>query len=617
MRSNWNMRTLVSAAMCWVALLTTGIAAQPPELGAHDVSVLGIRDQDESGKLIEGGVRMELGSRVRFDDETWRLIKQHDMVIRDITIDTPFLTDDVIRWLATQKQLRSVTLSPNFFTDAAAKDYPWDLMPLESLNRLERLMLVDMRISDSAWLAIGRMRTLKSLALYRCRIDSQGSLPLANLKELQSMEIDFSNVDDRFFAGLHELPLLTRLHLGGGNEKKFTVAGLGSLAQTKLKELYLHSVDFGNDGIDALNRISSLQIITGISDSEAIKFEKHPNLLSINKQVRSKADGSPFVDPHAPGERSWALQPSDPAAKSLPATAQSSLPNQPNSKPKAVKTIPLTIEASDNTAGERVKEFAGRKDVLKSKATAKPDTPSSMSLEVKLPDDIETLDYRPNRLLYFYLSVLPPPNGTAKLMAFVNQRTNAPLFLGDLNQLGKRQQDMIERKEGWVVLRLPLLSPKADDKLITIKLTVDANSSAEAYWANPELRLESNVNYEEVDPTKQTIFQSYLEGGHYPYGRLVDAATGKVLKEQIGIGWGGCQNSCLFASDGSHVAIISRHHADYRSNSTHIEKLWLFALRPFRQLQEAESSRFTNIRFAEDNKALLFRSGGPSEVSGK
>ena len=620
MRSSWNVRYKVGAALCWIALLTTDIAAQPPEPGTHEVSVIPLWDQDESGKMVKGGVGMNLGCRVRFDDETWRLIKQHEKDLIDITIETPFLTDDIIRWLATHKHLRSVRLAPNFTVDPAAKDYAWNLMPLEALNRLERLKLFDMRVSDHAWQAIGRMRTLKRLSLYHCRIDSQGSLPLANLKDLQSMEVDFCNVDDRFFAGLHELPNLKGLYLGGGSPGKFTAAGLASLAKTNLKQLHVHSINFGSAEIDALVRISSLQKLEGIPDGEAPKFEKHPNLLKINKQVRSVADGSPFVDPHAPGEKRWDLQPSGPVEKSLPATGQAALPNQTDLNSKSRQSIPLKMELSGDTAGERVEEFAGRKDVLKSKASDKSDTLTSMSLEVQLPDDKEVLVYRPDRMVYFSLAVLPPDNGTARLIVRAKQRPQGFLFLGDLNQLDSLDpvlRDMIERKDGWIVLRYPLSFLAADTKCLAIELIVNANSSAEACWANPELQLESNVTYEELDPTKQTLFQLYLDRARNSYGRLFDAVTGRVMKEGIGIGWGRAKTSCLFSSDGRHVAIISRYHDYHPSNSSDFEHLWLFALKPFRQVQEAKSSRFTNIRFAEDNTALLFRSSGPPEISGK
>jgi hypothetical protein len=556
--------------------------------------------------------------RIFFRTASRRLIKQHEKNVADITINTPFLTDDVIPWLATQKQLRSVKLAPNYFTDPAAREFAWNLEPLESLSRLEKLELVHMRISDQTWLAIGRMQTLTSLAIYGCRIDSHGSLPLANLKALQFMEIDNCNVDDRFFAGLHELPCLKRLHLGGGREGKFTAAGLGSLAKTNLTELYLNSIDFGNAEIDALNEISSLQIIAGVPDKEAAKFEKHPNLLKVNNRIRSSADGSPLVDPNAPGEKIWALQPSEPLEKSSAASSQTSLPNHPDAKSKALKSIPLTIEPSENTAGERVDAFAGRKDVLKTKVSNKADEPTSMNLEVQLPDDKEILVQRPDRLLYLSLSVLPPAQGTAKLIVSEKQRPQMIRFLGDLNQLDSVHQvhrDMITRKEGWYVVRIPLIFLEADTKRFSIKLIVDANSPAEACWANPEMQMKSHVTYEEVDPTNQTLFQSYLKDGSYPNGQLVDAATGNVLKQGIGIGWGGSKTSCLFSSDGSHVAIISRYHDNSRDRSDY-EKLWLFGLRPFRQIREAESARFSNIRFADDNTALLFESGGRPRISG-
>lgn len=56
MRLNCNMRPLACLVLSWIALLTTGIAAQPPELGTHDVSIMYLRTQDVSGKIVEGGI---------------------------------------------------------------------------------------------------------------------------------------------------------------------------------------------------------------------------------------------------------------------------------------------------------------------------------------------------------------------------------------------------------------------------------------------------------------------------------------------------------------------------------------------------------------------------------
>ncbi len=613
------MRFMVIAALCGFVPMTNETAAQSPQLGIHEVSVQGLPGQDGSGSLVEAGVRMDLGCGVRFDDETWRLMKQHDKVIKEFAMNTPFLTDDVIRWLATQEKLQSVNLTPNFFVDSAARDFPWNLMPLESLQHLEQLTLSDMRITDESWLAIGRMRALKSLSLLRCRIDSQGSLPLVNLRNLKYLVVESSNVDDRFLAGLSNLTHLQRLQLMKASDGEFTSEGLKSLAATNLKELHLSQEDFGNDWIEAVNGISSLQIVTGVSDSEAAQFTKHPNLLRFNNRTRLAADGSPFVDPNAPGERTWVLQPSELGENKLSTTAQPHLPIQPDRKSLMLKSIPLTIEVSGDTAGERVKEFEGRQDVLKSSLSDKADAKDFMTLEVPLPDDKEIIAQRPNQIIYLSLSVWPPTRGKARLIIYEKERSQASWFLVDLNQLDSvqpPQREMIEQKDGWMVLRIPLILLESNTKRLAMKLIVGANSPAVAYWANPVLEVGADVTYEELDPTKKTIFQSYLDRDAYPYARLLDAATGNVLKEGIGIGWARSKMSCLFARDGSHVAVISRYHDNYRSGSSHYEHLWLFALRPFRLLQEAKSSGFNNIRFSEDNKALLFEFGGPPKISG-
>ena len=56
-----------------------------------------------------------------------------------------------------------------------------------------------------------------------------------------------------------------------------------------------------------------------------------------------------------------------------------------------------------------------------------------------------------------------------------------------------------------------LLGPlKSDTKSIVLELTGDPGSSEEsfAYWASGSLHLLSHVKNEELDPTKQTIFQN-------------------------------------------------------------------------------------------------------------
>lgn len=475
MISNWRLRYFPFAAICSIAILTTALITRPLGVGVNrDISLYSKalhpgktdpwRDQlqlcvavnreisvyphvhlDRRGNSLHG-VQILLSSNVEFDDKTWRVIEQQEKPVLRIYVASQFVTDDVLRRLATQQQLREIDLRPTFSVDSNQTDPSWNLRPLESLEQLERLNLGEIRVSAAAWQAIGRIRNLKSLEMYGSRIDFQGSLPTAIFKNLEHLTIDSCQIEDWFLAGIRAIPSLKELTL---SENKITAAGIRSLSGTRLTNLNLRKRQV--DDLDAVLEISSLKVlnIPNLTDEEFTKLEKHPNLAIVNASNRGTGNGKPF--PRNTKRTVWALQPNNNLEKSLPSQASTNAPNQAQSK----------IELSD--------------------------------------------------------------------------------------------------------------------------------------------------------PTKQTIFRVYSERN---YGELVDAATGSVLKRDIGIGWIGSQTSCIFSSDGSHVAIISRHHDNYRSGSTDFEQLWLFALRPFRQINESKSKRFENIRFASDNTALVFESAGPPKIDG-
>lgn len=305
-----------------------------------------------------------------------------------------------------------------------------------------------------------------------------------------------------------------------------------------------------------------------------------------------------------------------PVEKSSPPAESSTPANRADSKTERQGNVPVEIEPSENSPSEKLDEFAGRKDVLKSLTSSKPDAPFSTSVEIKLPEDL--LDKGPAYHLNLCLSVSPPSKGTANLVVRKKQHTDLFLFRGDINQKNSRNPAIVRREDGWIDLRIPLRWLERETKSIVLELTGDSDLLEEsfAYWATSSLQLVSHVTYEEMDPTKQTIFQLYLDQGTYPKGQLVDVATGKVLKHGIGIGWSGSKTTCLFSKDGSRVAIISKYHDKQRSGDSAYEHLWVFALRPFQQVQEARSRLFRAIQFDQDNKTLLFESDGRPKIDG-
>lgn len=309
-----------------------------------------------------------------------------------------------------------------------------------------------------------------------------------------------------------------------------------------------------------------------------------------------------------------AQQPGTPNEQSPPATAPVDPKTEPQVSSQFLSVIPLTIEPSENFNGENVAEFAGRNEVLKSVMTANGAGPRMASVEVKLPEGF--LDQRPAYKLYLCLSVFPPAKGAANLAVRQKQKTDIFLFRSDINQTNVANSAILRRKEGWVDMQFSLDVLEKKTESIVLELTGDPTSSDESpvYWATGSLHGVSQISYEELDPTKQTLFRRYSERG---YGQLVDVATGKALKSQIGIGWIATHTSCLFSQDGSHVAIICKVHEHPRSGNTDYEHLWVFSLRPFELVQEAKSRAFHAIQFDQENKTLLFESRGGPEISGR
>ncbi len=280
----------------------------------------------------------------------------------------------------------------------------------------------------------------------------------------------------------------------------------------------------------------------------------------------------------------------------------------------SLKEIALTIDPSDQTVGERVQEFGNRKDVLKTVLIGKPGTSVSTLVEVKLPEG--TLSKRPAHQVYLCLSLFLPTKGRAHLTVRRKGETNRVLYRGAIHENDSVQPAIVNRSNGWIDLQIGLDSVENQTTWLVLELTGDPHSSSEsiAYWATCSLHLVSQVKHEEMDPTKQTLFQQYSDRG---YGQLIDVATGKVLRNGIGIGWIGTNTTCLFSKDGSHVAILNKVHDHPRSGSTDYEHLWVFALRPFKEIQETKSRRFRDIRFDQDNRTLLFESDGAPEISGR
>jgi hypothetical protein len=274
-----------------------------------------------------------------------------------------------------------------------------------------------------------------------------------------------------------------------------------------------------------------------------------------------------------------------------------------NTQPKNTKRIPLAFKLAEEQPTERLPEHSGKKEVLKIN--------SSVKLELQIPNEERQLKSPNSKWVKF--AVIPPAKGKAYLFCYADNPRNS-ILARDLNDLVANPSTYIREKDGWIEVLLTLNHyPNTEKACVELQWDSTLEGQTAAYFADPGFVVQSNQSSGELDPTGRFQFQAYLDRD-FPKGRLVDLKTGRVLKDNLGIGWMKSVTTCLFSKDGSHAAVISRFHDKY---NTHLEEYWVYSLDPFKQVANGSAKELRDVRFADDNKTLEFKSSGRAKVSGK
>jgi Leucine Rich repeat len=230
------------------------------------------------------------------DDELATIAELKQLTKLDVG-DLPKVTDRGIDKIADIASLERLSLGPPQITDRAFKRFgrlrlkrlTLSALPkvtdrgidyITDIATLEHLTLISLNVTDRAFRRFGRLKKLKSLELAPRHL--KGALSVSDealkflkpLKQLEELFVRSPRVTDAGCAALTELPALKVLTLL--NAKKITDAGCASLAAApKLKELSLSGAAFGNQGVKALSKSKSLEVLflggTGIDDG-AMKF---------------------------------------------------------------------------------------------------------------------------------------------------------------------------------------------------------------------------------------------------------------------------------------------------------------------------------------------------------
>lgn len=158
----------------------------------------------------------------------------------ELYVKGTLLSDSSMALLADMKNLRKLRLAKTKVGTAG----------LELLTALE---LEDLDVSecsgvvDGSMVAIGKMKTLKRLNLWRDVITDEGAVQLAGLTSLQWLNLDNTHVRDEGLDHLAQLTQLTFLHLGSTG---VTDAGMSRLAPlVSLKDLKVTRTSVTEEGV--------------------------------------------------------------------------------------------------------------------------------------------------------------------------------------------------------------------------------------------------------------------------------------------------------------------------------------------------------------------------------
>lgn len=166
-------------------------------------------------------------------DHPWELPKSLDAVVGVTAQLSPLISNDILERLRELPRLESVSLT------GCSRLNDSSLVPLGRLKSLRNLALVDIPISDKGISELKTLEQLTSLTLSRNRINGTGLQQLVALPRLTSLSLDFNRLNPAGFRQLIQLPNVETLSLNGIS------TGMNELTQLadmpRLKKLSLSS----------------------------------------------------------------------------------------------------------------------------------------------------------------------------------------------------------------------------------------------------------------------------------------------------------------------------------------------------------------------------------------
>ncbi len=210
--------------------------------------------------------------------------------MESVHLDNANITEEEFRsFLQRNKQISSLSLinKGNISGGFTSKSVGDDLLLLTDLPKLENFLLTNIQEVnwDSAFISLGKIKSLKSLSVHCCNLSSKSLLSLSRLTALQTLSLNGCQIRDADWNFLKELNQLQHLALGGCGLDDEDLGKLVLLIP-QLTTLCLDECKITNQGVFHLEKLEQLQHIslngcTTIDNEGLASLAKHKGLQHI------------------------------------------------------------------------------------------------------------------------------------------------------------------------------------------------------------------------------------------------------------------------------------------------------------------------------------------------
>jgi internalin A len=202
--------------------------------------------------------------------------------LRNLDLEGTEIGDLAFRFVGKITRLEQLNLSHTSVSDAGLANFPKALRSLKLSHTSVR------------GVALGGLTTLEELDLSGAPVNDESAKQLAQLVNLRSLRLSYTDLTDAGYAGLKSLSRLERLDLAGTDVGDKGLAEISSIASlTELNLSYGRLTDKGMDQLKSLQNLTRLEVArTRVTDAGIASLKDLKNLAVLNLDDTKVTDKS-------------------------------------------------------------------------------------------------------------------------------------------------------------------------------------------------------------------------------------------------------------------------------------------------------------------------------------